>query len=70
MAAMIDNALRKAVEELLEAYRHTIFYDCAYYTGSPEETGDDDMSVDGGSCPLTVGHFRRLERALREETER
>lgn len=61
-------ALIQAVESLLEAASRTIFHDCGTCDPLDNEDDineiDDNCPVDGGSCPLTIGHIRRVRAAL------
>lgn len=57
--------LLDAARELLSAAGRTIFHVCSICEPDTDfGGGDDSMSVDGGSAPLTIGHLRRLRDAL------
>ena len=57
--------LQEAARSLLEAASRTAFHDNTTIRPEPNfGPGDDDMSLDGGSAPLTYGHLRRLYAAL------
>jgi len=57
--------LQEASRWLLEAASRSAFHDNTIIRPEPNfGEADDDMSLDGGSTPLTFGHLRRLYAAL------
>jgi len=59
--------LLAAARNLLDAMDRTTFYDLGTnQPDHPEDDLEDDISIDGGSSPLTAGLVRELRSAIEE----